>query len=537
MPILPIPPLLTNPTNPTTNPFHPFSTVVNIKLDQTNYPLWMTKKGDVSIMDYLDHMNAIIDNLALAGQPVNDDELMQIVLNNLGPISEITLLLEAEVDNACVELGEVHPRPIVDFLPINEDTILTTTITSVTSQLMVRDFLVQITAVQQYNSADFNNLCMVAIQQPLEAACSICSMTTHDFFSCPHIDACSEFTAEQVNAFNNFQRPRNDPYSNFYNSAWEIAIEKLSTITNARFEQTNQEIQNMHATMKNMEQQIWQIALQVSERSPGTFPSQTALNPRGQEEYNAIHTLRFCAATRQIQKYSISYHKNYITCLCASNAYPERLKLKAKDQQLTDFMKTLAKVQINLPSIDAIKNIPSYAKFLKDVFTKKKKLVDSEKVILMEQCNAVLLHKLPSKKKDPMTFTISCTIGNCDFSSALIDLGASVNLMPYSVFKCLGEGELKLTSSIIQFADRSITYPRGVIEDVIVKVDNLYLPADFMVLDMDEDLTTPIILGCPFLATARTHIDVEAGTLTFWVEDQTVVFRLFEATTHLGDKQ
>ncbi|XP_070667558.1 uncharacterized protein [Malus domestica] len=217
--------------------------------------------------------------------------------------------------------------------------------------------------------------------------------------------------------------------------------------------------------------------------------------------------------------------------------YPERLKPKAKDQQLKDFMKTLAKVQINLPLIDAMKNIPSYAKFLKDVCTKKKKLGDSEKVILTEQCSAVLLHKLPPKKKDPGSFTISCTIGNCDFSSALIDLGASVNLMPYSVFKRLGEGELKLTSNIIQLADRSITYPRGIIEDVIVKVDNLYLPADFMVLDMDEDLTTPIILGCLFLATARTFIDVEVGTQTFRVEDQTVVFRLFEASIHSGDKQ
>ncbi|KAM1087712.1 hypothetical protein ACFX2B_013063 [Malus domestica] len=109
--------------------------------------------------------------------------------------------------------------------------------------------------------------------------------------------------------------------------------------------------------------------------------------------------------------------------------------------------------------------------------------------------------------------------------------------MPYSVCKRLGEGELKPTSSIIQLADRSITYPRGVIEDVIVKVDNLYLPADFIVLDMDEDLTTPIILGRPFLATARTLIDVEAGTLTFRVEDQTVVYKLFEASIHSGDKQ
>ena len=197
-------------------------------------------------------------------------------------------------------------------------------------------------------------------------------------------------------------------------------------------------------------------------------------------------------------------------------------------------MQTLAKVHINLPLLEAIRKIPSYAKFLKDVCSKKRKLVGSEKIVLTEQCSAILLHKLPPKKKDPRSFTIPCTIGSCDFSSALIDLGASVNLMPYSVFKRF---ELKPTSSIIQLADRSITYPRGVIEDVIVNVDNLFLPADFMVLDMDEDLKTPIILGRPFMATARTLIDVEAGTLTFRVEDQAVVFKLFEATTHPGDKQ
>ncbi|CAL2271308.1 unnamed protein product [Prunus armeniaca] len=90
---------------------------------------------------------------------------------------------------------------------------------------------------------------------------------------------------------------------------------------------------------------------------------------------------------------------------------------------------------------------------------------------------------------------------------------------------------------ILQLADRSITYPRGVIEDLIIKVDNLYLPADFVVLDMDENLQTPIILGRPFMATARTLIDVEAGTLTLRVQDQSVVFNLFEAAKRLAEQQ
>ncbi|CAN6678253.1 unnamed protein product [Malus baccata var. baccata] len=217
--------------------------------------------------------------------------------------------------------------------------------------------------------------------------------------------------------------------------------------------------------------------------------------------------------------------------------YPERLKPHAEDQQLTDFIKTLAKVQINLPLIDAIKNIPSYAKFLKDVCTKKKKLVDFEKVILTKQCSAILLQKLPPKKKDPGSFTISCTIGNFDFKCALIDLDASINLMPFSVFQRLGQGEIKPTSDILLLADCSVSYPKGIIEDLIIKVDNLYLPANFVVLDMDKDMQTPIILGCPFMGTARTLIDVETRTLTLRVQEQSVVFNLFEATKKPSDMQ
>ncbi|XP_050136158.1 uncharacterized protein LOC126611878 [Malus sylvestris] len=165
-------------------------------------------------------------------------------------------------------------------------------------------------------------------------------------------------------------------------------------------------------------------------------------------------------------------------------------------------MKMLAKVQINLPLLDAIKQIPSYAKFLKELCSKKKKFLEYENVILTEQCSAVLLHKLPPKKKDPGSFTISCTIG---------------------------EGELKPTSVSLQLADRSVTYPLGILEDVIIKMDKFYLPADFIVLDMEEDKEMPLILGRPFMATARTLIDVETGTLTLRVQGESVVFKLVEA--------
>ncbi|CAN6544237.1 unnamed protein product [Malus baccata var. baccata] len=392
----------------------------------------------------------------------------------------------------------------------------------------------------------------VAVQQPLQAACNICNMITHDFMSCPHKDACPDFTAEQVQQHD---APK---------AAWEVAIEKLANTT-------TQEIQNLQAAMTNMEKQMGQIALQISERAPGTFPSQTEPNPRGGADCKAVRVLRSgksfdnrdenCVQNSRVasqpkadsgiveksgnlkdSEQPVNSSENGADIVVdrvyePPMPYPERLKPKVKDQQLTDFMKTLSKVQINLPLIDAIKNIPSYAKFFKNVCTKKKKLVDFEKVILTEQCSAVLLHKLPPKKQDPGSFIISCTIGNSNFKRALIDLGASINLMPFSVFQRLGQGEIKPTSVILQLTDRSVAYPRGIIENQIIKVDNLYLPANFVILDMDEDMQTPIILGRPFMATTRTLIDVKVGTLTLRVQDQSVVFSLFEATKRPCDVQ
>ena len=115
-----------------------------------------------------------------------------------------------------------------------------------------------------------------------------------------------------------------------------------------------------------------------------------------------------------------------------------------------------------------------------------------------------LLNKLPLKFKDPLSFTIPCTIGNSYFEKALCDLGASINLMPLSVFKTLGLGEPKSTSVSLQLVDRSIKYPRGIIKDVLVKVEKLYFPANCIVLDMEEDREVPLILGRPFLATGNT---------------------------------
>ena len=212
--------------------------------------------------------------------------------------------------------------------------------------------------------------------------------------------------------------------------------------------------------------------------------------------------------------------------------YPQRLKKHKLDKQFTKFMEVFKKLHINIPFVDALEQMPSYVKFMKDIISQNRRLADFETVNLTEECSAILQRKLPQKLKDPGIFTIPCTIGNAIFERALCDLGASINLMPLSIFKHLGLGEARPTTVTLQLADRSLKHPRGVIEYVLMKVAKFIFPADFIVLDMEEDKEIPIILGRPFLATGRVMIDVQRGELKLRVQEDEVKFNVFEAVRH-----
>ena len=212
--------------------------------------------------------------------------------------------------------------------------------------------------------------------------------------------------------------------------------------------------------------------------------------------------------------------------------HPQRLKKHKLDKQFTKFMDVFKKLHINIPFADALEQMPSFVKFMKDILYQKRRLTDFEIVNLTEECSAILQRKLPQKLNDPGSFTIPCTIGNAIFERALCDLGASINLMPLSIFKRLGLGEARPTTVTLQLADRSLKHPREVIEDVLVKVDKFIFPADFIVLDMEEDKEIPIILGRPFLATGRAMIDVQRGELKLRVKEDEVKFNVFEAVRH-----
>ena len=169
---------------------------------------------------------------------------------------------------------------------------------------------------------------------------------------------------------------------------------------------------------------------------------------------------------------------------------------------MLDIFETLRKVEINILLLDAIQQIPRYAKFLKDCCTHERKLQEHETLALTEEVSVVLLRKLPPKFKNPGSFTIPCRIGDHLFEKAPLDLGAGVNLLPFTVYEILSLEEFQPTSITLQSVDRSIKRPRGILEDVLVKVGEFTLPADFIVLDMEESpmpLPLLIILGRPFM--------------------------------------
>ncbi|CAJ2661902.1 unnamed protein product [Trifolium pratense] len=218
--------------------------------------------------------------------------------------------------------------------------------------------------------------------------------------------------------------------------------------------------------------------------------------------------------------------------------FPRRKKVKSleREKEFKKFMKVLNKLEMAIPLVEALEQMPSYAKFLKELLTKKRKPLDDEMVSMTEECSALIQRKLPQKKKEPGSFTIPCSIGDLTIGKALCDLGASVNLMPLSMMKKIPGAVAKPTKMSLSLADRSIVYPEGILHDVLVRVGGFVFPADFVVLDMEEDKNwEPLLLGRPFLATGRALIDVELGELMFRTDGEQILFNVFEAMKQHDD--
>nr|GEU29526.1 reverse transcriptase domain-containing protein [Tanacetum cinerariifolium] len=241
----------------------------------------------------------------------------------------------------------------------------------------------------------------------------------------------------------------------------------------------------------------------------GTLPSNTIPNPKG--EVKAITT------------YSGVAYEGLRFLL--------NLLLKAMNQ-MEKFFKIFQDLHFDNSFADALLLMPKFASTIKSLLANKDKLFELAKIPLNENCSAMLLKKLSEKLGDSGKFLIPCDFPRMDVCHALVDLGASINLMPLSIWKKLSLPELTPTRMNLELADRSITRPKGVVEDVFVKVGKFHFLTDFVVIDFEADPRVPLILGRSFSRTVRALIDVYEEEITLWVNDEAVTFSLNQTTRY-----
>ncbi|GJR48968.1 reverse transcriptase domain-containing protein [Tanacetum coccineum] len=212
----------------------------------------------------------------------------------------------------------------------------------------------------------------------------------------------------------------------------------------------------------------------------------------------------------------------------------ERRQEKANDQ-IEKFYEIFRDMSFEISFTDALMLMPKFASTLKTLIGNKEKLSEMARTPLNENCSAVILNKLPKKLRDIGRFLIPCEFTKIDTCNALADLGASINLIPYSVWKDLSLPELTLTCMTIELADRSITKPIGIAKDVRVMVGKFQFLADFVVVDFEPDPRVPLILGRCFLKTSRALIDVYEGEITLRVGKEAITFNLDQTSRYTAN--
>ncbi|XP_049414715.1 uncharacterized protein LOC125877471 [Solanum stenotomum] len=217
-----------------------------------------------------------------------------------------------------------------------------------------------------------------------------------------------------------------------------------------------------------------------------------------------------------------------------SPPFPQCLKKNNGDKKFKMFLSVFKTLSINLPLVEALLEISGYAKFMNELVTRKGSL-DFDAIKVSHSCSEIITNEMIKKKEDPRTLTIPCTIGMLQFSKALCDLGASINLMSYAIYEQLGLGKPKAMIMRLLMADRSIKHHVGILYDILVKVDRFIFPANFVILDCEIDAYIPIILGRPFLATRRALVDVESGELKFRVNEDVLTFNVCKSMKKPSD--
>jgi hypothetical protein len=193
-------------------------------------------------------------------------------------------------------------------------------------------------------------------------------------------------------------------------------------------------------------------------------------------------------------------------------SFPCQAKKHVEDEKFSRFVEVIRRIYVHIPMLDEMQ-VPTYARYLKDILNQKRPVPKIDMVVFAERCSAAILDGLPDNMGDPGVPTFSCMIGTQKFGQALCDIRASVSIVPKIIYDQLNHDFLVPTSMHLQLGNQSIRHPVRIVEDILVRIRNSFLPVDFVVLKMDVCRQTPLILGRPFLSTDGATIDVAVGII------------------------
>nr|GEY06458.1 reverse transcriptase domain-containing protein [Tanacetum cinerariifolium] len=267
--------------------------------------------------------------------------------------------------------------------------------------------------------------------------------------------------------------------------------------------------QNLQIQMANLTDMLSKFVSSNTASSPGsgTLPSNIVTNPK---EYLKVSVLM------PNLKPSIPY---------PSRRDNERRRDQA-NKQIEKFYKIFKDMSFEISFMDALILMPKFASTLEALIGNKEKLSEMDRILMNKHCSVVILNKLPRKLREPGKFLIPCEFPGMDECLVLADLGASINLMPLSVWEGLSLPKLTPTCMTLELADRSVSKPIGIAKDVSVKVGVFHFPADFVVVDFKPDPRVPLILKRCFLKTGLALIDVHKGELTLRIGNEAITYNL-----------
>ncbi|XP_070035492.1 uncharacterized protein [Nicotiana tomentosiformis] len=359
---------------------------------------------------------------------------------------------------------------------------------------------------------EIRKMTLATIQNEHHAACDICGRG-HPTQEC-------QASTEEVNVVGNYN----------FNAIRQrhTGFHVVHQETEERLDAHREAIKELGTGLRNLKRQVEHIAIILSERVSGTLPADTEKNPKETVNVNDVDKKKKIPMRTEKKKKEEKSRREepekseHMPAL----PFPQKLCREKLDKQFLRFLNVLKQVRVNFSFTEVLSQMPAYAKYLKEILTKKRKIEETLVVKLTEHCSAILQNKLLQKCGDPGSFTIPYSVETIHFNKSLCDYGASINLMPLSFCRKLEKeiGEIRSVPISLQLADQMTLIPEGIVEDVLVRVDKFVFSVDFIVVNMEENKEVPLILGRPFLATGKAILDVHDRKLMLRVGEEMVTF-------------